>query len=147
MPSDQNAPSTTFQNRKFHHIFDLATAVLRRCEELNADAAITAVDSAGRVVVQLRTDHTPWIALEPSRRKASTSAGMKVPSAALAGMAGQDPVLKSILDSMGDALPAPGGFPIHLDGECIGGIGIAAGHYSQDQAIGEHVMFAGDRAG
>jgi uncharacterized protein GlcG (DUF336 family) len=144
--TDQTAAATTFQNRKFHHLFDLTHAVLRRCEELNADAAITAVDAAGRVVVQLRTDHTPWIALEPSRRKASLSAGMKVPSGAVAQMATQDPILKSILDSMGDALAAPGGFPIHLDGECIGGIGIAAGHYSQDQAIGEYVIYAADRA-
>jgi uncharacterized protein GlcG (DUF336 family) len=137
----QKAP--TFQNRKFHHIFDMAVATMKRCEELNCDAVITAVDSAGRLVVLLRTDDAPWIAMEPSRRKAATAAGMRVQTAVLSQMANMDPTMKSILDSMGEALAAPGGFPIMLDGDCIGGLGIAAGHYSEDQSIGEYVLYGG----
>jgi glc operon protein GlcG len=137
---DKKAP--TFQNRKFHHIFDLTVATMKRCEELACEAVVTAVDASGHTVVLLRTDAAPWLAMEPSRRKAATAAGMHVQTAAIAQMAAMDPIMKSILDSM-DALAAPGGFPIMLDGECIGGLGIAAGMYSEDQAIGEYVIYGG----
>ena len=34
----------------------------------------------------------------------------------------------------------PGGFPIMLGGVLVGALGVAGGHYTQDQAIGEEAI-------
>jgi uncharacterized protein GlcG (DUF336 family) len=132
-------------NRHFHRLFDVALAMLNRCEELGMDASVTAVDRGGRPVVVLRTDLAPFITLEASRRKATTSACMSLDTKMIAELVGRDPVVGEVLRSMDDVLAVPGGFPVYLEGTCIGGVGIAAGHYSEDHAVGQYVMFAGDR--
>jgi uncharacterized protein GlcG (DUF336 family) len=131
-------------NHRFHRLFDVSSAVVARMEELGNDGTVVAVDAGGRLVVVLRTDHAPFITLEPARRKAITAASMRVSTRNVAEMM-TDPLAAEALRSMGDALAVPGGFPVFLAGHCIGGIGIAAGHYNEDQAIGEYVLFAEDR--
>jgi glc operon protein GlcG len=132
-------------NRRFHRLFEVALAILARCEEVGLDAAVTAVDSGGRPVVVLRTDLAPFITLEASRRKATTSACMLQDTKTISELVGSDPLVGEVLRSIDDVLAVPGGFPVYLDGTCIGGVGIAASHYSEDHAIGQYVMFAGDR--
>jgi uncharacterized protein GlcG (DUF336 family) len=131
-------------NVRFQRLFDVSKSVVDRCVETGLDATVVAVDSAGHTVITLRTDHAPFLTLEPARRKALTAAGMRVNTAMLAEMATMDPLMAEVIRSM-NGLAVPGGFPIHLEGTCIGGIGIAASHYSEDHAIGEWVLNDGDR--
>jgi glc operon protein GlcG len=140
-----NEATPALANVIFQRLFDVSKAIVDRCVETGLDATVVGVDAAGHVVITLRTDHSPFLTLEPARRKAVTAAGMKVNTKMLSEMAMMDPIMAEVLRSMGDALAAPGGFPVHLHGTCIGGVGIAAAHYSEDHAVGEWVLNAADR--
>jgi uncharacterized protein GlcG (DUF336 family) len=39
-------------------------------------------------------------------------------------------------------LVVPGGFPMIVDGNCVGGYGIAGGHYSEDEMLGGRALAA-----
>jgi uncharacterized protein GlcG (DUF336 family) len=136
--------STAFQNVVFHRLFEVAKAVFDRCEDSGLDATIVAVDAGGHLVTVLRTDNAPFITLEAARRKAHTAAGMRVNTKIISEMVLHDPLIAKVMDAM-DCLPVPGGFPIHLNGACIGGIGIAAGFYLEDHNLGEWALTRGDR--
>jgi glc operon protein GlcG len=145
MTKPPSSAQTVHVNVRFQRLYDVSKAILDRCIETGSDATIVAVDRSGDPVVMFRTDHAPSITLEAARRKALTAAGMQVNTKILSQMAMMDPLMSKVLDAM-DALAVPGGFPIHLDGACIGGVGIAAGFYMEDHDLGEWVLTAGDRA-
>jgi uncharacterized protein GlcG (DUF336 family) len=138
--------STAFHNVAFHRLFDVAKAAFDRGEETGLDITVVAVDSAGHLVTVLRSDNSPFITLEAARRKAHTASGMRVNTKTLSEMVLRDPLISKVMDAM-DCLAVPGGFPIHLDGTCIGGIGIACGFYMEDHELGEWVLTRGDREG
>jgi glc operon protein GlcG len=145
MTSHTPGDSIVLANVRFQRLFDVAKAVLDRCVETGLDCTVVAVDASGHVVVTFRTDHAPFITLEPARRKAVTAAGMRIHTKMLSEMVLMDPIMADVIHVMDGALAVPGGFPIFLDGTCIGGVGIAAAHYSEDHAIGTWVLNAGDR--
>jgi uncharacterized protein GlcG (DUF336 family) len=136
--------SHALHNVVFHRLFDVAKAAFDRAEEMGLDATVVAVDAHGHLVTALRTDNAPFITLEAARRKAHTAAGMRVNTKILSEMVLRDPLISKVMDAM-DCLAVPGGFPIHLDGACIGGVGIAAGFYMEDHELGEWVLTQGDR--
>jgi glc operon protein GlcG len=60
---------------------------------------------------------------------------------ASARMDASDPLISRAFEAMDDhLLVLPGGFPVTLVADVVGGFGIAGGHYSQDRAIGERVI-------
>ncbi len=99
--------------------------------------AVVVVDSAGQTVASACSEGLNFVALDFARRKAIASATFGAPTQALSDNFAQDPLLPAAFTGSPDVCLLPGGFPLLIDGACVGGIGISGGHWSQDHAIGE----------
>lgn len=128
---------TQLTDRRLTLARGLCEAVVAEAVKLGFDICVVAVDSGGHPIALLRTDLCPYPPMESARRKAITAFAMKAPTAMMTELLQHDPVAKEALAASPDLLAVPGGFPLFLDGICVGGIGIAGGHYRDDNWIGE----------
>jgi uncharacterized protein GlcG (DUF336 family) len=127
-------------NRVFKHMQQVCMAGFEAAVRHNSHIAIVAVDTGGHFLVVMRADRAPFSAVEAARRKAVAAASMQMTTAAIAEMFRPDPLVITAMSASGDMLIVPGGFPVVLDHNCIGGIGIAGGHYTEDDAIGRQAI-------
>jgi uncharacterized protein GlcG (DUF336 family) len=129
-------------NRLNAHMLELCVAGFKDAERHNAHVSLVAVDLGGHPIVVLRADRASFPTIEAARRKAVASASLGMPTAGLAEMFAADPMVLTALGASGDMLIVPGGFPVIFDGRCVGGFGIAGGHYTEDDAIGKRAVAA-----
>lgn len=120
-----------------------AAAVARTVAEARTQGlavAVAVTDLGGHVVAAGRMDGVGFVSAAAARRKAVTAASFGAPTAGVAAMVADDPALAAALRAAPELELLPGGFPLQVDGTTVGGIGIAGGHHSQDQALGEKVL-------
>lgn len=119
-----------------------AQEVVRRAVEAaaaqNVNIVAVAVDLSGHPVAVARMDATSYINTDVAQRKAVLSAAFGAPTHAVQAMIGKDPIANPVLTSDPRIAMLPGGMPIVSDGKCVGGVGVAGGHYLQDQAVAEY---------
>ena len=119
----------------------VVTAALDAAAAERVPIAAVVVDPAGRVVAGARMDGVPWVNWDVAARKAAAAAVFGAPTHVVRAMADEDPVLVTALAATdGEVLAVPGGFPVVVDGAPVGGLGLAGGHYLQDQQIGEKAL-------
>lgn len=118
----------------------LVSATLAAAAAEDTPIAAVVVDTGGRVVSGTRGDGVSWVNWEVAVRKAVAAASLGAPTHAVRAMADADPVLAAAVDGVGQVLVVPGGFPVQAGGAVVGGLGIAGGHYAQDQQIGEKAL-------
>jgi uncharacterized protein GlcG (DUF336 family) len=126
--------------RRLSVMMEMADDVIAQAERLGLDVAVVAVDRGGREVVTYRTDLTSYNALEPARKKAVTAAAMGMPTSTVVAFTMMDPIGQRAMAASPDMLAVPGGFPVVLDNIVIGGIGVAGGHYTDDQQLLSKVL-------
>jgi uncharacterized protein GlcG (DUF336 family) len=115
-------------------VWGIAERVAYYAHRYNFDFALVAVDSGGRNILTYRSDLCSWTAIEPARRKAIASATMRMATSTMSAITMLDQIAQKAL-SVTDMLAVPGGFPLLMDGNCVGGIGVSGGHYGDDQFI------------
>jgi uncharacterized protein GlcG (DUF336 family) len=118
----------------------IADQVVLEAQRRGIDIAIVAVDCGGREILAYRTDLTSYNALEPARKKAITAAAMGMPTSTVTGFTMGDPIGQRAMAASPDMLAVPGGFPLIQDNVCVGGIGVAGGHYTDDQLLMSAVL-------
>lgn len=133
-------------NSAYRYIRGLCDAAFDVSERMDLNLAIVATDLGGHPVISLRGDRTCYAAMESARRKAIAAFSMQMSTQALADLFARDPMVAAAMHGSGEMLIVPGGFPIIFDGGCIGGLGIAGGHYREDHMVGERA-FAASSAG
>jgi uncharacterized protein GlcG (DUF336 family) len=113
-----------------------AEAVLELGREKGLHVSVSVVNRSGVTKVILADDGAGLIAIETGRRKAYTSAVTGMPTAMFAEFAAS-PAMAAAPPHLVDAqlLPAPGGLPIVIDGEIIGGIGVGGADGATDSAL------------
>lgn len=121
---------------------DLINAAIQAGRERGIPLAAAVLDIGGHVVASARSEQSGFINLEAAQRKATTSVSFRAPTHALLQMIKDDAVLLQsvIADSRLSVLP--GGVPIMVDGALVGALGVAGGHYQQDQAAAEAALGA-----
>jgi uncharacterized protein GlcG (DUF336 family) len=97
-----------------------ANAALTACAHRGQQVAVTVVDRAGVVIVQLRNDGVSAASVDASKGKAYASAGFGQPSGALGQAARTNPGFQQV---PGFVLLA-GGLPIRSGGAVRAGIGV-----------------------
>lgn len=124
--------------------YDTAAAVVARVvAEARAQGlavAVAVTDLGGHVVAAARMDGVGFVSGEAARRKAVTAASFGAPTAGVAAMTADDAALSAALRTAPELELLPGGFPLQVDGATVGGVGVAGGHYSQDQSVGEKAL-------
>ena len=137
------APSRRLTNKGAKTMMTAASA---KAEEYDIAATVAIVDAGGHLLLLERMDGGRFHTVHSSTTKAVTAASNKRPTTAKGAQA-QD---LDTLHAIGLTLAAgperwtamEGGFPIFVEGECIGGIGVSGGDWEQDAGIGEAAVGA-----
>jgi uncharacterized protein GlcG (DUF336 family) len=104
-----------------------------KSREISAPECIAVVDAGGRLLAFARVEGAAVLAKEPSIAKAETSASIGAPTGGIPFEFGAN--LGSA--SHGSIVNLGGGFPIVLDGQVIGAIGVGSGTTEQDVAVAQ----------
>ena len=126
----------------------MLTAAITRAEEFGIAVTVAIVDPGGHMLVLERMDGGRFHTVHSSTTKAVTAASNKRPTTTR-GAQGQN---LDTLHAIGLSLAAgpnrwtamEGGFPIIVDGECLGGIGVSGGDWQQDEEIAKAAVEAID---
>lgn len=117
----------------------MMAAAIEKAESFGIAATVAIVDEGGHLMLLERMDGGRFHTVHSSTTKAVSSSSNKRPTTTR-GAQNQE---LDILHAIGLSLAAgtqrwtamEGGFPIIVDGECIGGIGVSGGDWQQDEDI------------
>jgi len=107
-------------------------AAAKKATELNLRMCIAVTDESGDLKAFLRMDGAPKLSLQIAQDKAYTAASFSMPTHAWFDFIKNDPPLLHGITHTPRLIVFGGGFPIKLEGEIVGAIGISGGHYSHD---------------
>ncbi len=141
-------PFVTIQRLTTGGAKSMLAAAIAKAEEFGIAVTVAIVDAGGHMLVLERMDGGRFHTVHSSTTKAVTSASNKRPTTTK-GAQGQD---LDTLHAIGLSLAAgparwtamEGGFPIIVDGQCLGGIGVSGGNWKQDEDIAKAAISAVD---
>ncbi len=123
---------------------EMLAAAVSKAEDLGITITVAIVDAGGHLIVLERMDMGRFHTVYSSTTKAVTAASNRRPTTTR-GAQGQD---LDAVHAIGLSLAAgpdrwtamEGGFPILVEGECVGGIGVSGGDWQQDQVIAQAAL-------
>jgi uncharacterized protein GlcG (DUF336 family) len=121
-------------------------AALTRAAELGITVTVAIVDDGGHLLMLERMEGGRFHTVHSATTKAVTAASNKRPTSSK-GAQGQE---LDVLHALGLTLAAgpqnwtamEGGYPVMVENECIGGIGVAGGDWKQDEEISQAALTA-----
>ena len=128
----------------------MLAAAVSKAGALGIAVTVAIVDAGGHLIVLERMDGGRFHTVHSSTTKAVTAASNRRPTTSR-GAQGQE---LDTVHAIGLSLAAgpdrwtamEGGFPIVVDGECVGGIGVSGGDWQQDEAIAQAALAAVDES-
>lgn len=119
---------------------ELAEAMLdqavKTANELGVAVNIAITDEAGQLKAFLRMDGAPLLSVGIAQRKAYSAAAFRIPTGKWYDMIKDHPSLLHGIPHTPDLIIFGGGFPIEVEGEVIGAIGVSGGSEEEDERIG-----------
>jgi uncharacterized protein GlcG (DUF336 family) len=116
----------------------MIAAAEQKAQEMGHPFVIAVVDESGVLKAFSRMDNAALLSVKIAQDKAYTAIGFGMSTDAWHEFIKNDPPL---------ALGAPsgierliifgGGYPITIDGQIVGGIGVSGGHYTQDMEVAQ----------
>lgn len=103
---------------------DLASAAIASCRSIGRNAVVAVVDRGGNLVALQRGDDVGPHNTQAAERKAFTALSTKTRTTTLAERAASDPTSRN-LTTVADLLLLGGGVPLIVEGDALGGIGVA----------------------
>jgi uncharacterized protein GlcG (DUF336 family) len=124
----------------------MAAAAIEQANAAGIAISIAITDAGGHVIVLERMDGGRFHTLHSATTKAACAASNRRPTSAQGAQA----QALDVVHALGLALAAgpqrwtamEGGYPIMIDSECIGAIGVSGGTWEDDQAIARHAVEA-----
>ena len=121
-------------------------AAVAKAEEFGIPITVAIVDAGGHLLVLERMDGGRFHTIHSSTTKAVCAASNRRPTT-VRGAQGQS---LDTLHALGLSLAAgperwtamEGGFPVFVDGDCVGGIGVSGGDWQQDEDIAKAALEA-----
>jgi glc operon protein GlcG len=121
-------------------------AAIARAAEFGIEATVAIVDDGGHLLMLERMEGGRFHTVHSATAKAVTAASNKRPTTTK-GAQGQE---LDVIHALGLALAAgpknwtamEGGYPVMVENECIGGIGVSGGDWRQDQEIAQAALGA-----
>ncbi|QFU75410.1 heme-binding protein [Halioglobus maricola] len=112
-------------------------AARSKAAEMGKPMVIAIVDEAGELKAFERMDSAPMLSVKLAQDKAYTAVSFGMPSHGWHDFIKDDaPLLHGIVHT--DRLVVfGGGYPITVNGEVVGGIGVSGAHYSDDMLVAE----------
>jgi uncharacterized protein GlcG (DUF336 family) len=124
----------------------MAAAAVAKAREAGIAISVVIVDGGGHLLVLERMDGGRFHTVHSATTKAVCAASNRRPTSPQ-GAQGQP---LDVAHALGLALAAgterwtamEGGYPIMVEGECIGGIGVSGGNWETDEAIAKQAIEA-----
>lgn len=112
-------------------------ASIEKGKELGMPFSIAIVDKTGNLKAFAAMDGAPVLSLEIAQNKAFSAAAYNRATHEWYDRLKDDPPLLHGIVHTKRLVIFGGGYPIKLDGELIGGIGVSGGHYTHDMQVCE----------
>lgn len=114
----------------------MIAAAERKAQEMGHPFVIAIVDESGVLKAFSRMDNAALLSVQVAQDKAYTAIGFGMATDQWHDFIKNDPPLAAGAPSGIERLIVfGGGYPITLDGQIVGGIGVSGGHYSQDMEV------------
>lgn len=110
--------------------------------ELGVPMVISIVDESGILKAFSRMDGAALLSVEIATDKAYTSVSFGIATHEWFEFVKNDPPLLHGIVKTPRLVVFGGGYPIKIDGEIVGGIGVSGGHYEQDMKVATAALAA-----
>jgi uncharacterized protein GlcG (DUF336 family) len=118
----------------------LLEAAVVKGKELGMPFSISIVDKVGNLKAFSAMDGAPVLSLEIAQNKAFSAAAYNRPTHEWYDRLKNDPPLLHGIVHTDRLIIFGGGYPILINGELIGGIGVSGGHYTHDMQVCEAAL-------
>ena len=109
-----------------------------KAAEIGTPMVIAVVDDGGVLKAFSRMDGAALLSVQVAQDKAYTAVGFSMATHAWHDFIKDDPPLRDGAPTGIDRLVVfGGGYPLMVDGQLVGGIGVSGSHYSEDMQIAE----------
>ena len=113
-------------------------AGIAEATRMGVPQCIVIVDASGETLASIRMDGAKFLSMRSATAKARTSASIRAPSGSIS-----EAVRLAIAAATDNAVTGlPGGLPIIMDGETLGGIGVGSGKGDEDVAVARAALSA-----
>lgn len=138
----------TFEKRSVSA--DLARRMIiaaeEKAESMGRAFVIAVVDESGVLKAFSRMDEAPLLSVQVAQDKAYTAAGFALSTDGWYDFIKNDPPLAAGAVSGIDRLVVfGGGYPIVIDNQVVGAVGVSGGHYTQDMEVAQAALAVLDR--
>src|SRR3954465_8401589 len=117
---------------------EIIAAAEAKASEMGTPMVIAIVDDGGVLKAFSRMDGAALLSVQVAHDKAYTAVGFGMPTHGWHDFIKDDPPLADGAPTGIDRLVIfGGGYPIEIDGQVVGAIGVSGGHYTQDQQVAE----------
>ena len=120
----------------------LVAAAEKKAEELKKPMVITVCDESGNLKEFTRMDNAPLLSVQIAQDKAYTAISFGIATHEWFEFIKDDPPLLAGIVHTPRLVVFGGGYPISIDGQVVGGIGVSGGHYSEDMQVAEAALKA-----
>jgi uncharacterized protein GlcG (DUF336 family) len=121
----------------------LLAAAEAKAAEMGKAFVIAIVDDDGVLKAFSRMDGAPLLSVQVAQDKAYTAVGFGMPTHAWHDFIKDDAPLADGAPTGIDRLVVfGGGFPLVVDDEVVGGLGVSGGHYTEDMEVAEAALTA-----
>ena len=128
-------PKASISTEAAHRIIEAAEA---KASEMGTPMVIAIVDDGGVLKAFSRMDGAALLSVQVAQDKAYTAVGFGMPTHGWHDFIKDDPPLADGAPTGIDRLVIfGGGYPITIDGQLAGAIGVSGGHYTEDQQVAE----------
>jgi uncharacterized protein GlcG (DUF336 family) len=119
-------------------VMAMLAGAIDKAREMGQPQCIVICDASGESMGELRMSGAKFLSLKSARAKARTAASIRAPSANVPEAI--RPMISAATEGHVTALP--GGLPVVIAGECVGGIGVGSGTGAQDIEVANAALAA-----
>ena len=111
-------------------------------KDIGVPMVIAIVDESGVLKTMSRMDGAALLSVEIAQDKAYTAAAFGIATHEWIEFVKNDPPLLHGIVKTARLVIFGGGYPIKVDGQLVGGIGVSGGHYEQDMKVATAALAA-----
>ena len=131
------ANTVSYQTITEEAALKMIAAATKKAQELKKNMVIAICDESGNLKAFSRMDSAPLLSVGIAQDKAWTSVSYGVPTHKWFDFIKDDPPLLHGIVHTPRLVVFGGGFPIKVDGQIVGGIGVSGGHWKEDMECAE----------
>ncbi len=120
----------------------MVEAAVARARELGVAVNVAVVDRGGHLLAFRRMDGAPTLSVQVAQRKATSAVAFPLPTHRWYGLLEGNPALLQGLPLITGLAIFGGGYPVVVDGELAGGIGVSGASEEQDMEIATAALSA-----